>query len=114
MAYARQQHPELYNSYQDFRRNGVGKAAPTTFESLVAAEMAKGVTHEVAAQRVMQLYGSAALEHRDMSKREATATLAEDQLLKRAESIWEDGQLDRCESLREARKQHPRLFKAMR
>ena len=86
-----------------------------TFEDLVNEQMAKGCSAEVASQRVMQLYGAAALENRAMSKREATATLAEDRLVKAAADIWEDNVgLDRCEALRAARKSNPGLYRRMR
>jgi hypothetical protein len=113
MALARMQDPAAYLRYQGHH---TAKAAPTSFEGLVEQEMLrKGVTWEVGAQRVMQAHGSAALQNRSMSKREAVAVVAKNQLVKAAADIWEDNAgLDRCEALREARKAHPRLFKAMR
>jgi hypothetical protein len=112
MAYARQKDPTGYAAFQG---RPVTKRAPVTFEDLVNEQMMKGCSHEVAAQRVMQMHGAAALQHRAMSKRAAIAEVAENELIAKAQSVWEDdGTLDRCGALRAARKAHPRLFKAMR
>jgi hypothetical protein len=95
--------------------NGIGKrAGPATYEDLVNAEMAKGLNAECAAQRVVQQHGFRALDYRALSKREQVSVVAEDELMKRAEDIFQDGELDRCASLRAARKQLPaRLLKAL-
>jgi hypothetical protein len=111
MSLARSQYPDVYAHYVG---SATFKAAPTTFEGLVAEQMAKGCTREVAAQRVAQLHGYAALDHRDMSKREAVATLAEDELLKRAGTLLEDDPaLSRTDALRKARQDHPSLYRRM-
>jgi hypothetical protein len=116
MAYARQQYPDVYRSYQQLT-NGNGttvKRAPVTFEDLVGEQMAKGCNYEVAAQRVMQLHGAAALHNRAFSKRVGRAENAEDELLKSAQDLWLDGDTaDRCDALRKARLDNPRLFKAL-
>jgi hypothetical protein len=112
MAQARQEYPDAYRDYQRWHAT-LGKRGPTTYEDLVNAEMAKGLNAECAAQRVAQLYGYRALDHRSISKREATAIVAEDQLMKAAQEVWEDTSLSRCEALREARKSNPGLYRRM-
>jgi hypothetical protein len=90
----------------------VTKSAPE-FEQLVANEMRKRrVTREVAAQRIMNTYGSAALRAggNGIAKR---AEALEDDFNKRAEDLWLDSSLDRCEALRETRKSNPQLFRRM-
>jgi hypothetical protein len=118
LAQARMQFPEVFADYQRWRRNGsngIGKRAPATYEDLVAAEMAKGLNAECAAQRVVQMHGFRALDRRALSKREAVAVVAEDELMKRAEDIYQNSELNRCESLRAARQQSPRgLMKSLR
>jgi hypothetical protein len=118
LAQARMQFPEVFADYQRWRRNGsngIGKrAGPATFEDLVNAEMAKGLNAECAAQRVVQQHGFRALDHRSLSKREAVSVVAEDELMKRAEDIYQNSELNRCESLRAARQQSPRLMKSLR
>jgi hypothetical protein len=90
------------------------KRGPTTFEDLVNIEMAKGVSAEVAGQRVAQLHGYRAFDHRNMSKAEATSVLAEDVLLKRAEDIWQDDpSASRTDALRLARLASPQLYRRM-
>jgi hypothetical protein len=108
MAYARQKDPTGYAAY-----NGhTAKRAP----SLLQQEMAKGVTEEIAKQRLVNLYGAAALDEqaRAMSKAEATAVTAENELLKRAGALWEDDPaLSRTDALRRARQDHPSLYRRM-
>jgi hypothetical protein len=94
-------------------RGSYTKAAPTTFEDLVASEMRKGCNYEIAAQRVLQLHGANALRNRAINKRAERAEDAEDQLLKSAGDLWaSDPNLDRTEALRESRLAFPRLHKA--
>jgi hypothetical protein len=112
MAQARQEYPDTYRDYQRWHET-LGKRGPTTYEDLVNAEMAKGCNREVASQRVAQLRGFPALDHRNMAKTEATAIVAEDQLMKAAQEVWEDTSLSRCEALREARKSNPGLYRRM-
>jgi hypothetical protein len=108
-ALVRQTYPEVYSHY-------VG-AAGRYFKSAGSAleqEMAKGVTAEIAKVRLINLYGSAAELDRTLTKREETALTAEDALIAKAEDIFQNGELDRCASLRAARKQLPaRLLKAL-
>jgi hypothetical protein len=111
MALARTQYPDVYAHYVGSA--GYSKRAPVTFEDYVNAEMAKGCSYEVAAQRVAQLRGFPALDHRNMAKSEATAIIAEDKLMKAAQEVWENSGLDRCGSLREARKSNPALYRRM-
>ena len=112
MALARQQFPDVFNAYVGSAGSYL-KRAPVTFENHVAAEMAKGCSREVAAQRVAQLRGFPALDHRDLTKREATSIVAENELMKAAQRTWENSGLDRCGSLREARKSNPGLYRRM-
>jgi hypothetical protein len=102
MAQARAEFPDAYRDYQRWQGT-LGKRGPTTYEDLVNAEMAKGLNAECAAQRVAQLHGFRAFDHRNISKREAVAVVAEDELMKAAQEAWEDGGVSRCEALREAR-----------
>jgi hypothetical protein len=114
MALARQQYPELYRHYVG-SASYLNKAAPGSFEALVGEQLAKGCsTYEQAAQRVVQQYGFRALDHRDMTKREATSVLAEDALMKRAEDIWQDDpSASRTDALRLARLASPQLYRRM-
>jgi hypothetical protein len=118
LAQARMQFPEVFADYQRWRRNGsngIGKrAGPATFEDLVNAEMAKGLNAECAAQRVVQQHGFRALDHRSLSKREAVSVVAEDELMKRAEDIFQDDPTaSRTDALRRARLASPRLMRAL-
>jgi hypothetical protein len=113
-ALARKTYPELYRHY-------VGsasylKAAPGSFEQLVQSELAKSphATFEQCAQRVVQAHGYRAFDRRSLSKREAVSASAEIELMEKAESIYRDSGLSRCESLRAARQESPRLMKALR
>jgi hypothetical protein len=118
LAQCRMQFPEVYQDFQRWRRNGsngIGKRGPATFEDLVALEQAKGLNKECAMQRVAQARGFRAFDHRSMGKSEAVAVLAEDQLMRKAEDIYQNSELNRCESLRAARLQSPRgLMKSLR
>jgi hypothetical protein len=63
-----------------------------------------------AAQRVVQAHGFRAFDRRDMTKRAATAAIAENELIKRADNIWiDDPGCSRTEALRKARLANPRL-----
>jgi hypothetical protein len=89
--------------------NPVTKGAPAaTFEDHVAAEMKKGVTREVAGQRVMQMFGNT-LPHR-ITKADAAAF----ELEGLADDTWRsDGSLTRTEALRKTRLENPSLFRKM-
>jgi hypothetical protein len=109
MAYARQKDPTGYLAFQ-------GRSVTKSARSLLQQEMAKGVTEEIAKQRLVNLYGAAALDeqNRSMSKAEATAVTAENELLKRAGALWEDDPaLSRTDALRKARQDHPSLYRRM-
>jgi hypothetical protein len=124
MATARREYPDVYTSYQGFvassptneqhtRRagRGVAKRMPDTFEDLVSAEMAKGVSWRTAEQRVINTYGSTALNHRMMKS--STASVAAE-FTKRADQIlWDTPNIDRCEALRRLRKANPYLYDAL-
>jgi hypothetical protein len=124
MATARREYPDAYQSYQSFvaasptneqhtRRagRGVGKRMPDTFEDLVSAEMRKGVSWRTAEQRVINTYGSTALNHRMMKS--STASVAAE-FTKRADQIlWDTPNIDRCEALRRLRKANPYLYDAL-
>jgi hypothetical protein len=113
MAQARKEYPDTYRDYQRWQGT-LGKRAPTTFEDYVNAEMAKGCSYEVAAQRVAQLRGFPALDHRSMAKSEATAIVAEDALMKAAQEVWEsEPAASRTDALRRARQAHPGLYRRM-
>jgi hypothetical protein len=122
-ARARLEHPEEYQSYQTFnagsatneqqsRRNigsHIGKSAPPTFEDHVMTEMRKGVTREVAGQRVMQMYGNT-LVRSDIQKSEIAGAVFENV----ADDLWKnDPSMSRTEALRTARRTNPSLFKRM-
>jgi hypothetical protein len=96
MSRARNEFFETYQDYQNHlaqqstsaqrvRRGGhfLGKSAPTTYEDLVSTEMRKGVTMEVAGQRVMQQHGSAALRNRMFKNYRSM----EEQLIEKAQEI---------------------------
>jgi hypothetical protein len=125
MATARREYPDVYTAYQDFvagsptseqhsRRGaarGIGKSMPDTFEDLVATEMAKGVPWRVAETRVINQYGSTALNHR-MIKRAGPSVATE--FTKRADQIlWDTPNIDRCEALRRLRKERPDWYDAL-
>jgi hypothetical protein len=114
MSRARQEFPESYADYQmwlaeqptnaqHMRRSGYGvaKRAPTTFEDLVTQEMRKGVNMEIAAQRVMQTHGSAALRSRALGPRSDPARITK-RLTQRIDELRADG-LTGCEALRKLR-----------
>jgi hypothetical protein len=110
MAYARVQYPDVYSSYQAFSTAGTtAKRAP----DLVEAEMMKGCSREVALQRVAQLHGFRAFDTPSLSKAAARAEDAEFDLITKANEVWADSGLSRCEALREARLNNPALHKRL-
>jgi hypothetical protein len=113
MAQARMDFPEVYRDYQRHRNGNMGKRAPATFEDLVNAEMAKGLNAECAAQRVVQQFGYRAFDYRALSKQEQASVICENELMKRAEDVYQNSDLNRCESLRAARQGSPRLYRAL-
>jgi hypothetical protein len=58
----------------------------------------------------MQLYGSAALRKRALSK---SASDVAQTFYAAADDIWINSDCDRCEALRKARLAHPKLYKAL-
>jgi hypothetical protein len=116
MAVARAQFPDVYRSYQrHITGSAVNKSAPT-FEDLVSAEMAtKGINAEVAGQRVAQAHGFPALHHRSMTKRAAVVDYAENELVRKANALWNDDPgLSTTEALRKSRLANPALYRALR
>jgi hypothetical protein len=111
MAYARQQFPDVYADYQRHTNgnDSTAKRAP----DLVELEMRKGVTREVASQRVAQLWGYRAFDQSPITKRTARAEEAEYDLITKANEVWEDSDLSRCEALRKARLDNPRLHRVL-
>jgi hypothetical protein len=108
MAIARQQFPDVYRSFQRFSNSdSTAKRAP----SLVEAEMMKGCSREVALQRVAQLHGFRAFDTPDRLNKRADD--AEYDLITKANEVWADSDLSRCEALRETRLANPRLHKVL-
>jgi hypothetical protein len=106
-AYVRVNYPEVYHSYQQFSSDTTAKRAP----DLVEMEMRKGVTREVAQQRVAQLYGYRAFDTPDRLNKRADD--AEYDLIAKANEVWADSDLSRCEALRETRLANPRLHRVL-
>jgi hypothetical protein len=114
MTLARQRYPRIYESHQ--RANaasstsaqhaarsgyGVAKRLTPTYESAVAAEMAKGCVYQVAAQRVTNMYGNA-LPHA-LGKRSDPARITK-ALDARIDELVADTGCDRTVALRALRK----------
>jgi hypothetical protein len=113
MAYARQQYPDVYRSYQNHvssSSTSYAKRGPTTAQDLIAAEIRKGFSPELAGQRVAQLHGFRAFD--TVTPRFAKGVNLEYTFLKRAEEIMDVDQVDATEALRRARLEDPRLFRA--
>ena len=120
---ARQEHPTLYTDYQRHLASRttrqqhmvrgwdkVGKAAPDTFEDLVATEIRKGCPPDgrVAAQRVAQQFGFRCFDH-ELFKGESKLT---ERFEKRVNALIAEGYTgeDACRLVRQA---DPLLYKAM-
>jgi hypothetical protein len=101
----RQRYPEVASSHVPVAKS----APPMTFEDYVDLEvMRKGVTREIAGQRVAQAHGFT-LPHRISKADVASADFAD-----AAEAVWQDDtSLSRTEALRKARLENPRLYKRM-
>jgi hypothetical protein len=110
MALARQYHPGVFDDYQKHApTTNISKSAPMDFETAVEVEMRKGVTREVAGQRVMQMYGNL-LPRTNIQKAEVAGAALEDI----ADQAWQsDAGLSRTEALRKARLENPTLFRRM-
>jgi hypothetical protein len=89
----------------------VGKAAPETFEDLVATEIRKGCPPDgrVAAQRVAQQYGFRACDNA-MYKGESRLADRFQAIVKR---IADEGTCSLEDATRTARLENPTLFKAL-
>jgi hypothetical protein len=112
MGRAREEFPDDYQRHQRFHSDPISaqaKSAPVTFEDLVAAEMRKGCNENVAAQRVVTMYGGAVLRDR-LSK---SAAEINDTFADVVEGIFDAEGCSRTEALRKARLSSPRLFKAL-
>ena len=105
------QHSSDPTSAQAVRRNNVGVGKRTsTFEDLVASEMRKGCTEEIAGQRVLQQYGSHALRSRvDFSKGESIVT----RFMTRVDEVMVRDWCDRTSAMETVRKEEPVLFSAL-
>jgi hypothetical protein len=120
---ARREFPETYTDFQDHlsRRSNqpqqmvrgyhgthVGKAAASSYEELVSAEIRKGCSMEIASQRVAQAHGFRALDSRIMKSSNLAARFQ-----KRVDRIAEELGCDLTEACQIARRADPLLFKAM-
>jgi hypothetical protein len=119
MQRARIEYPTDYETYQGInagestsaqavRRGGygsgsIGKGAPKTYEDLVASEMRKGCTAEIAKVRIANMYGSAAQFPRALGKRSDPQRITK-ALQGRIDEVVADTGLTRCEALRQLRK----------
>jgi hypothetical protein len=111
MSQARMRFPDVYRSYQ--RHTGdskFGKSSASTFDRLVAAEMAKGVSEEIAKVRVVQLYGGEVLRDASSMTKGDDALYA---LEKRAAEIADYYGCEMTEALRQARQERPSLHKRL-
>jgi hypothetical protein len=112
MAIARQHYPDVYRSYQGHTNNSdTSKRAPTSFDDLVAQEMKKGVTAEIAGQRIAQLHGFRAFDHGSRITKRRGDLLYEFQ--KRVDEIMYADGVDATEATRRARQEDARLFSAL-
>jgi hypothetical protein len=112
MAIARQHYPDVYRSYQRHTSNSdTSKRAPSSFEDLVNAEMAKGCNREIAGQRVAQLHGFRAFDNGSRITKRRGDLLYEFQ--KRVDEIMYKDGVDATEATRRARMEDPALFRAM-
>ena len=82
-----------------------------TFEDMVAAEMRKGVTAQMAAQRLGNLYGFRILDHRSSLAKSAERIEARFQDL--VYKYADDTGCTLDEATREVRRANPDLFKAL-
>jgi hypothetical protein len=111
MALARTRYPDIYRSYlEGTNGNSVNKRGPTSYEDLVATEIRKGFSHEIASQRVAQQYGFRGFDH---SASFAKAENVSDAFHGTAQDIYLDEGCSRVEALRKARKLNPAMFKAL-
>jgi hypothetical protein len=97
---AREEFPDLFDDYQ----NSVGVSK--SYSDLVAAEIRKGCSPVVAAQRVATLYPAAAREN--IVKSAASPSVAE--FMARVDEIKKDRGLSRTAAMSAARCEHPDLY----
>jgi hypothetical protein len=109
MAYARTNYPDLYHSFQQFTPASTAKRAPDL--DLVEAEMAKGCTREVAAQRVAQLHGFPGFANPTRIEKRRADLVWEFQ--KRVDEVMRKDRVDATEATRRARLEDWELFSAM-
>jgi hypothetical protein len=102
----RDRYPDIANG------NPINKSAPPTFEDLVNSEMAKGVTREIAGQRIVQLHGYNAFAG-GVSKRLVKGANAEYAFQKRVGEVMYEDDVDAAEATRRVRKEDPTLFAAL-
>jgi hypothetical protein len=110
---ARQRFPDVYRSYQEHNNGGgsaVGKSAPTSYETLLATEIRKGFSPQIAASRLAQQFGFRAF---DNSSSFAKSENISDTFRSQAEEIYQSDGCSRTEALRKARLTNTRLFKAL-
>jgi hypothetical protein len=122
---ARTRFPDVYRSYQDYLagssaqeqqssrnayRASYSKRAPVTAEDYIAAEIRKGFSPEMAAQRVAQLHGFRAFDRVDAITKRSNDTAAMFEWT--AEHHWcDDASLSRTDALRKARLENRKLFR---
>jgi hypothetical protein len=102
----RARHPQIANSAP------VAKRAPTGFDDLVAEQLQKGCSLELAKQRVVNAHGYNAFNN-DAGVINKRAWSLGSEFEKRATEVWSTSTLDRCESLRATRLANPSLYKRM-
>jgi hypothetical protein len=113
MSQARMNFPDVYRSYQGHTSNSdTNKRAPQTFENYVQAEMRKGVTREVAGQRIAQAHGFNAFNN-DAGAINKRAWDLGAEFSKRAEDVYGNSVLSRTEALRATRLANPSLYRKM-
>jgi hypothetical protein len=101
---ARKQYPRLWVSYQ---QSGLQGNASSSHQQLVATEMAKGLSREIAEQRVMHAHGSAPLDLNKCADSPVVRFMRTvDTIMKRQRQP----RLTRVEAMRKARLTNPRLF----
>jgi hypothetical protein len=111
MTRARKENPELFRRSQGSTTTLTTKrAASPSYESLVAEQIAKGCSPNLAAQRVAQAHGYPAVYNRSrISKSEVLA----DGFAKRAEDLAYEEGLSLCDAMRKLRLSNPRKFERM-
>jgi len=126
MSRARVEHPVLYTEYQGWLADRstsqqhmtrgwqrIGKRGGSSFEEMVSDEvLRKGVTAEVGAQRIANLYGYAATRDDNRMFKASGESIVKRFQAEVAKIMDEDG-CDATEATRLARIENPVLFKAL-